>query len=41
MKNYQKPLMTDETLVADTSIALDNVFDIISGQEGEITDDEA
>lgn len=37
MKTYQKPLLTVETLIADTSIAFDL---IVSGDGDNIFDDE-
>ncbi len=37
MKKYQKPLLTVETLLADTAIAFDL---IVSGDGDEIFDDE-
>lgn len=40
MKNYQKPLLTVETLVADEAFAVGSIiFDDVSG-EGGVYDDE-
>ena len=41
MKNYQKPLLTVETLVADASLAQLPDFDIIVSGDDQIYDDEA